>query len=283
MIITGEITRPALRYYGGKWNLAPWIISHFPEHKSYIEPCGGAASVLLQKPRSSLETYNDLYGQVTNFFKVLRDYPQDLIRKIRLTPYSRIEYQLSQQENVCPANDALEAARQFWVGSCFSISGVAFSRSGMRMVKNIDASPNGLRSWLYADVSYLESVANRLLGVQIENVSYQDAIRKYDHKEALIYFDPPYIPDTRTSKREYAIEWEHDDHREAASLLRQTKGSVIISGYASPLYVELYECHGWQRVEKESQTNSGGKRVECLWLCPRTQFKLRLPKQLSLI
>lgn len=97
MIATNEIKRPALRYYGGKWKLAPWIISHFPAHKNYVEPCGGAASVLLQKPRSPLETYNDLDGNVVNFFRVLRDRPDELIRKIRLTPWARAEYELSLQ------------------------------------------------------------------------------------------------------------------------------------------------------------------------------------------
>jgi len=89
MIAPDAPKRPALRYYGGKWKLAPWIISHFPEHQNYVEPCGGAASVLLQKPRSPLETYNDLDGNVVNFFRVLRDQPDELIRKIRLTPWAR--------------------------------------------------------------------------------------------------------------------------------------------------------------------------------------------------
>ena len=95
MIADTTIKRPALRYYGGKWNLAPWIISFFPPHKNYVEPCGGAASVLLQKPRSPLETYNDFDGNVVNFFRVLRDRPDELIRKIRLTPWARAEYELS--------------------------------------------------------------------------------------------------------------------------------------------------------------------------------------------
>lgn len=103
--------RPALRYYGGKFNLAPWIISHFPEHKSYVEPCGGGASVLLQKQRSELETYNDIDGNVVNFFRVLRDQPEELIKKIWLTPWARTEYEMAYQK----CDDDIEKARRFYM------------------------------------------------------------------------------------------------------------------------------------------------------------------------
>src|SRR3990167_9397763 len=111
--------RPALRYYGGKWNLAPWIIGHFPPHKNYVEPCGGAASVLLQKPRSPLETYNDLDGNVENFFRILRDFSAELIRRISLTPWAREEYELSFR----PTDDPIEQARRFFVQSRMSMQG----------------------------------------------------------------------------------------------------------------------------------------------------------------
>lgn len=257
--------RPALRYYGGKWRLAPWIISHFPEHKNYVEPCGGAASVLLQKPRSPLETYNDLDDNVVNFFRVLRDRPEELIRKIRLTPWARAEFELCE----VPVNDEIELAHRFWVRSVMTISGMG-NGSGWRCLRSQEKGLNETSSWFYVSLEHLNDTASRLRGVQIDCVPYQDFVRKYDNASALIYFDPPYILDTRTNKNEYAFEWTDTDHTEAADLLRQAQGYVIISGYACPLYTDLYEAHGWQRVDKEAQTNSGGKRVETLWLSPRT-------------
>jgi DNA adenine methylase len=257
--------RPALRYYGGKWKLAPWIISHFPKHLNYVEPCGGAASVLLQKPRSPLETYNDLDGNVVNFFRVLRDQPDELIRKIRLTPWAREEYELS----LCSCDDDIERARRFFIMCWQAIGG---QPSGWR--HSTDHTQRGGRkqlSW-YIDenIDGIYDVAKRLSHVQIENRGAMDVVSKYDNADAVIYFDPPYVSETRSQPNQYLIEVDRDFHVTAATLLRQCAGYVVVSGYACPLYAELYEAHGWHRVDKEAQTNSGGKRFESLWLSPRT-------------
>ena len=269
--------RPALRYYGGKWKLAPWIISHFPEHQNYVEPCGGAASVLLQKPRSPLETYNDLDGNVVNFFRVLRDQPDELIRKIRLTPWARAEYEL----HYAPANDRVEQARRFWVGCTYAVSNMPFTSSGMKFEKNKNAMAGVPNVTVYATIDHLEGAAARLKTVQIEHRTYQEIIGLYDHPTNLFYFDPPYVASERSSPNTYAIEWDNARHAQAADLLRQCAGYVVISGYACNLYRELYEDHGWARVDKEAQTNSGGKRIESLWLSPRTVEALQMPVQLA--
>ena len=89
-----DIKHPAIRYHGGKFRLAAWIIEKMPEHTCYVEPFGGAAGVLLQKPRSYAEVYNDLDGEVVNLFRVLRD--PEMNQRLRdaciLTPYSREEF-----------------------------------------------------------------------------------------------------------------------------------------------------------------------------------------------
>jgi DNA adenine methylase len=259
--------RPALRYYGGKWKLAPWIISHFPEHKSYVEPCGGAASVLLRKPRSKLETYNDLDGNVVNFFQVLRDQPDELIRKIKLTPWARAEYELSAQ----PCEDSIEQARRFFSLLWMSIGGAISNCTPGTWQNRIYARPDSLI--LYH--SELEKIADRFKQVQIDSRPATNVIKRYDNADALIYFDPPYVQSERSHKNEYITEWTEANHIEAAELLRSAKGYVIVSGYACPLYTELYENHGWERKDKEAQTNSGGKRIESLWLSPRTSEALK--------
>lgn len=261
--------RPALRYYGGKWNLAPWIISHFPQHTNYVEPCGGAASVLLQKPRSLLETYNDINGNVVNFFRVLRDQPDELIRKIRLTPWSRKEYESHNQKT----DDPVEWARQFWMLCWISVQGGSHASvfgSHWRSIRHADSRTGTPPPKDGIDIAHLEVIAERLKWVQIDCIDWQDAVAKYDNRDALFYFDPPYVPDTRGNSKRYAHEWDRQDHIEAADILHDVTGMVVISGYACDLYADLCETNGWHRVNKEAQTNSGGKRIESLWLSPRT-------------
>lgn len=263
--------RPALRYYGGKFKLAPWIISHFPKHLNYVEPCGGAASVLLHKPRSLLETFNDLDGNVVNFFRVLRDQPDELIRKIRLTPWARAEYELSLQ----PSEDSVEKARRYWYRLWASMNGGdALSAHGTWRIttKVVGSVPS---DHPYKNTDQLWVIAKRFDGVQIDNRLSTDVIERYDNYDTLIYFDPPYVSNTRAQADRYAFEWTDADHAEAANLLRNCAGHVVVSGYACPLYTELYESHGWHRVDKEAQTNSGGKRIESLWLSPRTWAALQ--------
>jgi DNA adenine methylase len=274
MKVTTDIKRPALRYYGGKWRLAPWIISYFPDHKIYVEPCGGAASVLLQKPRVPLETYNDLDSHVVNFFRVLRDTPEELLYKIRYTPWARNEFEMARQ----PHDNSIELARRFFNHCWMSMNGTANTKSGCTW-KTVKIDKCYPRRLYFTD---LDKIAERFYDVQIENAPAEEIIERYNHPEALIYFDPPYLKSERSHKNEYNVEQDKPFHINAAGLLRQAQGYVVISGYACPLYTELYEAHGWRRVAKEAQTNSGGKRIESLWLSPRTWEVLRKPQQLTL-
>jgi DNA adenine methylase len=126
-------------------------------------------------------------------------------------------------------------------------------------------------------------MAERLIAVQLENRTFDYIIQRYDHETSVIYFDPPYVSETRAQSDTYKIEFSEQQHIEAASLLRSCAGYVIVSGYACPLYTELYEAHGWTRRDKEAQTNSGGKRIESLWLSPRTVEALNMPQQGSFL
>ena len=276
--------RPALRYYGGKWNLAEWIISHFPEHKNYVEPCGGAASVLLQKPRSQLETYNDLDGNVVNFFQVLRDKPDDLTRRLSLTPWSRLEFMQSWKHT--KHEDPIEWARRFALFSWMALfPALAHDSPGCRMRKT--GTFGGCSDAITKMEEILYPIAKRLSGVQIESADYKRIIAEYDNPESLVFLDPPYVASQRDigdldGRTCYMFEWTDVDHSDCFNLLNACAGYVVVSGYACQLYTDLYEAHGWQRVDKEAQTNSGGKRIESLWLSPRTVEALAKPQQSGL-
>lgn len=266
---TPQISTPVLRYYGGKWRLASWIISHFPPHRIYVEPFGGAASVLLRKPPAEIEVYNDLDGEVVNFFRVLREQPDALARAVALTPYARAEYLLAHDS----ADDPVERARRFAVRAWQGIGGATAQwRTGWRrrLDGRIVAEWNRL-----PDV--IRVVAARLKEVIIENLPAEAVIRRYDTPETLFYCDPPYLPDTRSRWRTagYTHEMSEDDHHTLAELLRGVQGMVVISGYEHPLYDELFG--GWKKVSTKARTQNGRVTKECLWLSPRAAERVALP------
>jgi len=258
-------TRPALLYFGGKWRIAPWIVSHFPEHVSYVEPFCGAASVLLRKTPSKLETINDKDGEVVNFFKVLRTYPEQLIRAIELTPYSRSEY----WNAYMPADDPIEQARRYYVRSWFGRGGMRKESGGWRFRKT-DSRGGSFVDW--SQISHLRQVVERLRAVQIENDDALTIIKKYDTQNTLFYVDPPYIISTRSEQKiAYRHEMTNEEHCQLAEVLNSVKGMVILSGYKSELYEKLYP--GWKTVSKVSRKINSKEALETLWISPLAQLK----------
>jgi DNA adenine methylase len=253
---------------GGKWLLAPWIIRHFPAHRLYVEPFGGAASVLLRKPRSFIEIYNDTDGDVVNLFRVLRDpvSSDQLRRLLQMTPFSRVEF--------CDAyeftNDSIERARRLVVRSFMGHGSNACSthhRTGFRF-DSTQQRTSPASDWCRWPAE-IEALCSRLQGVSIENIDALALIRRVDAKEsaALYYVDPPYPRNARGSlKLRYTNEFSR--HKELAELLRQAQGAVVLSGYRCSLYDRLYR--GWKRVEKNTYADGARKRTECLWLNPKT-------------
>ncbi len=86
------------KYPGSKWSLAQWITSYFPEHHSYLEPFFGSGAVLFNKPRSHIETVNDLDNNVVNLFQCIREDPRKLASMVYMTPYAREVYERAFKE-----------------------------------------------------------------------------------------------------------------------------------------------------------------------------------------
>lgn len=262
--------RPALRYFGGKFRIAPWVVSHFPPHRIYCEPYGGAASVLMRKPRSYAEVYNDLDLEVVNFFRVLRDKASslELERVVRLTPFSREEFECAYE--ITP--DPVENARRLLIRSFMGFGGNGHNietKTGFRRGAKLSytSPPTDWKNW----PNHLAEMTERLKGVTIENRAAIDVITANDSIETLTYCDPPYVHSTRGKsngvlvKHEYLHEMDEDAHAELAAVLHGCVGMVVVSGYASDLYdCELYR--GWHRVTKASLADGAAKRTEVLWL-----------------
>lgn len=272
-----EVTRPALRYHGGKFMLARWILSHFPPHRIYCEPFGGAASVLLQKHRSYAEIYNDLDGDIVNFFRVLRDRKDELKQKLIDTPFAREEFKLAYE----PTDDSLELARRTVVRSYMGFGSASVGShyvSGFRSNcrKSGSTAPRDFAN--YPDA--MDAIAERMRGVVIENVDYHKIFRQHDDEESLFYVDPPYDMNTRNSRHAYRFDFEENDHRLLSDVIRSVKGMVVLSGYRSGLYHELYP--DWASYDMETYADGAVARTETLWLNPAAQSKLIREPELSL-
>lgn len=267
--------RPLLRWHGGKWLLAPWIISHFPAHRVYVEPFGGAASVLLRKPRSYAEIYNDLDDDVVNLFRVLRS-PQSgaLVNAVIHTPFARTEFKEAYEET----DDAVERARRLIIRSF-----MGFGSDGHNGARPTGFRANSNRSgttpahdWAgYSDP--LEAIIARVEGVVIENRPAIDVMRQSDSIDTLHYVDPPYVHSTRSktknsSRKNYRHEMDDADHAQLLTFLGELKGMVVLSGYATPQYDEALV--GWRRVEKAALADGARERTEVLWINPAASSAL---------
>jgi DNA adenine methylase len=266
-----EVTRPALRYHGGKFKLAPWIISFFPEHEVYVEPFGGAASVLLQKPPAKSEVYNDIADEIVNVFRVLRDpgTAARLARLVELTPFARTEFELSYKSSDDPVEQARRTVIRSFMGhgsgAVYTKHATGF-RTGIRGPRKQSAAGD-LLTWPDA----VQAFVDRLRGVSIESRDALYLMARCDGPHALFYVDPPYPHSTRGNARgvrqKYTQELTDGDHRRLATVLRDLEGMVVLSGYPCDLYDdELFA--GWERHTRVAMADGGRKRTEVVWLNP---------------
>lgn len=256
---------PPITWFGGKSKLAARIVSHFPDHHTYVEPFGGSAAVLLTKPAAKVEVYNDIDRELVNLFTVLRD--ETLFKRLKEacehTAYSRAEFELALE----PAADPVEAARRFVVRQRQSHGGI-----GRRWSYCIQDSQGGVssavRRWL-SGVERLPAVHRRMRNVQIESDDWSAVLKRYDSPRTLFYLDPPYPAHTRIGGG-YRHELDDEDHRRLAETLLGLRGMAVLSGYRCDAYVTLEDA-GWQRVEYDVPAYVSprrDRRKESLWISP---------------
>ncbi|GAB3380892.1 DNA adenine methylase [Spongiibacter taiwanensis] len=190
-----RVKSPVMRYHGGKFRLAPWVMSFFPKHHTYVEPFAGAAGVLLQKPRSISEVYNDLDGEVVNVFRVLQqpDTAAALERLLALTPYARDEFNLSYEPSECPVEQARRTLIRAHQG--FGSAGATKHKTGFRIDS---ARAYGTSAHIWAKYPRcISQFVERLQAVVIENKPALDVIDNHDRPDTLFFVDPPYVHSTR--------------------------------------------------------------------------------------
>lgn len=259
----------AIRWYGGKYNHLSWLLPALPCCLHFCEPFGGSAAVLLNREPSPLETYNDIDGEVVNFFRVLRDKPEELIEKLVFTPFSREEFARACEMKGRKDLPDVERARLFFIRAEQVRIGLAQTSTAGRWAwckltsrRNMSGA---VSRWLNR-IDSLWAVTERLRTVQIENRDAFEVITQYDSPGTLFYIDPPYSHDSRGDVRAYGYEMTEKDHRRLAEILHSIKGKAAVSGYLSPLMQEIYRS--WNRIDAPAKVIHSTKavRLESLWI-----------------
>jgi len=276
--------RPVLRWHGGKWKLAPWIISHFPDHRIYVEPFGGAASVLMRKPRAYAEVYNDLDDWAVNLFRVLRDeaLAARLVEQLKLTPFARTEFECGRELGETEG-DPVELARRLIVRSFMGFGSNAHNgrSTGFRANSNRSGTTPAQDWGNYPNA--LPALIDRLKGVIIENRDATAVMMQHDGPETLHYVDPPYMAETRSPANKYDLKYrtyrhelDDDTHAKLLDALQELSGMVVLSGYPAPLYESALTA--WRRVEIAAYADGARDRTEVLWINPQAAAALDATK-----
>lgn len=255
----------AFGWYGGKFSHLDWLLPLLPQSHHYCEPFGGSGAVLLNKPPSPVETYNDIDGEVSNFFRVLREDGSALVQAIGLTPFSREEFFVA-----CSTNghkiSSLERARRFFIRARQVRTGLAQTASVGRWANCKNTSRAGMSGvvsrWL-GSVETLPLIGQRLLRVQIENRPALEVIRLYDSRNTFFYCDPPYPHSSRNDNKAYGTEMTDEEHTQLSCALHRIKGKAAVSGYRCDLMDILYKdfkrhdasakmCHSVKKPRREA-------------------------------
>lgn len=255
-------------YYGSKHRVADWLIGLMPPHRGYCEPFAGSLSVLARKPPVKVETVNDLDGDLMTFWRVLRDRVEDLERVCALTPHSRAEHAYTLPLRPEPY-DELEHARRVWTRLAQGRAG-QLRRTGWRFHAAATGVGSGMAARLDQYLGRFAAVAERLRNVSLENRPALDVIAAYGQDpEMLLYVDPPYLGTTRTgSTSGYAVEMRDPEaHQALAAALHECEATVVLSGYDSELYADLYR--DWTAHRAKTWTGQGtrfAERTEVAWI-----------------
>lgn len=248
------------KYPGSKWSIAKWIIDFFPEHHSYLEPFFGSGAVLFNKPRSNIETVNDLDGNVVNLFEWIRKDPERLAHEIYYTPYARQVYDDAYSQ---VPEDSFEKAVNFYIRLNM---GHGFRTNGEKVGWKNDVQG---RERAYASQDWcslpekIMQAAERIRGVQIECRQAVDVIERFNYPNVLVYNDPPYVLSTRHGKQ-YRCELDDKEQNDLIDVLLAHRGSVIISGYDNDLYND--RLRNWHREETFCYSQVCSKKREIVWM-----------------
>ncbi|MGA8903666.1 MAG: DNA adenine methylase [Candidatus Bathyarchaeia archaeon] len=240
--------RPAFCYMGGKALLVKTLLRLIPRNiETYCEVFGGAGNLLLSKPPSNVEVWNDLDGELANLMRVIKTRPRLLIRTARAIPYSRVWYERLQREvksSGLKGSDVQRAAK-FWFLLRASFFG--HPEKGWRFALHTSESmrlENGLLLIL--------AVSDRLRKVYIDCLDFRRCIKNWDGPDTFFFIDPPYYGATKyRSRGPQFTTWDHED---LAALLRHVDAKWLLTLNDHPRVRELYRGYRVTKVDTQMAT-----------------------------
>lgn len=279
------MTLSLVQWFGGKGSQLADLLPLIPETRGYVEPFGGGGSVLMNRPPSKLEVYNDLNGEIVNLFRVIQSNAMfaGFQLMVDYTLWSKDEFRkaIAIQKNADQAT-MIERAWALYVIQNQGISGTHSKSEGNWSRSKLDNKNCDKWSRLK---ERLEPVHKRFMGVQIDSQDALKCIQYWDAEDVTFYIDPPYVLSTREgSGKQYEEEMEDDDHRQLVEVLLQVSGPVVLSGYDHPIYEPLQEA-GWDlhkykarastKVASAAAGEGKPERVECVWRNPQAMSFVR--------
>lgn len=273
------VNDPICRYYGSKARIAPAICRHLNniKHSVFVDGCGGGGNVILTYIalgyRAPIMVYNDISNEVVNFFQTLRNKPDDLLRVIRLTPYAREE--LNRACVTDPLDSDIEMARKFYVRSWQNYSNAPSTTNISWRTDTLSRGRTTISEWI--SEKRLIDTAEKLRLLAIENIDFREIFERYDGKDAVLFFDPPYLPDVRNRRhrKAYLKEFTEQDHLDLATLAHEAKGVVAITHKRSKKYDELYK--GWNTINMVQRgMDKDSSYYEVMYISPGSTIQSKL-------
>jgi DNA adenine methylase len=267
-------------WLGSKTSMLNIILPNIPKHKHYVEPFCGTAVVYLNKQPVKINTLNDLDGNIVNFFRVLQDRDKtiELLRRLRYTPWAKAEYKkacllLSSNREI----DEITRAWAFYVAQCMSMKISYYTDPNGNSFEYVCTTKKrhvGYHTFINKVRRLVES-ALKLRQCQILNDDGVEVMKRFDHEEAFMFVDPPYLSTTVRSKSNvYATKYDDELHYRLIDFVRNAKSKIMLASYPNELYDQLIDC-GWIRIDKVKCISAGNytykrkkqpRRIESLYL-----------------
>jgi DNA adenine methylase len=245
-----------ISYYGGKQQLLPTILPLIPDHKIYIEPFAGGASVFWAKEPAHVEVLNDLNGEVYNFYKVVQTKFDKLKRLINATPHSREAY--ADALHIYKRPGMFSKVKRAWAFYITTQQGYLKKIGSWGFAKK---DPRFTRAYNNNKLRFDNRVLERLSNVQLEYKNAIDVIKGRDSIDAFIYIDPPYVG----SYCGHYTGYTQEDFNQLIELLGNCQAKFLLSSYPNEHLNKAIKEYGWYHRKKDMPLASkkGSRKTEC--------------------